>query len=354
MKINQKKINLFFLFFIVFFAYAPRLEAQTYTDNKPKYQQFQDYYIIDKITYTKDRTIIYFRFVGNHAPVFGVQNLITYYSPRGSAPWMLKKSGENNSKPIKLIEIKNIAENGKILYKEMPTEEVTLTQRYLATYTCEIHFPKLPTESKFYDLIEGWGNENSKNSFNAFKIKFKDEKDPELGSLKDQEKRLAEFNKRNGLKTPKPEVVTKPEPKPEVVTKPEPKPEVVIKPEPKPEVVIKPDSIVESGKITIVFDDSRVRPISSMLCDQYLDWVVSYLKAHPNEWVDIIGHADLGDDEASAQELGLKRAQYIAEILKTKKINPNQLRKIESRGKTEPVLGNFNGRNRRVNLFIRK
>jgi outer membrane protein OmpA-like peptidoglycan-associated protein len=324
---NARSKYVLYLILIFSISLPALLNAQSYTDYKPQYQQFQSFYIIDKIEYNSNRTIVFFRFVAHQKPVWGTQYTITYFGVKGESPWFLYKKG---GKPIKLIEIRNIAENGKILVPVLNQPSVSIPQKYKGVYTCEIHFPKLPQDLDQLDLIEGFGNERSTNHFNAFKVKFKKEND-ELGSQNDETERLNQFNKTNGLKS------NTPEPKPEI-KKPEQKPE----PEP-------------AANVTIIFEEDKVKPISTMLSEQYFNWVAQYLKENPNDNLKLIGHADLGLSTDKAERLANERVNHVVHVLtKFYKINPQRIKKVEAKSNSAPKLNNYNGRNRRVEIFFIK
>lgn len=299
------------------------LKAQSYTDYKPQYQQFQTFYIIDKIEYTSNRTIIFFRFVTHQKAIGLTKYSIIYFGARGESPWFLYKKG---GKPIKLIEIRNIAENGKIIVPVLDQPSVSIPQKYKGVYTCEIHFPKLPPDMDQLDLIEGFGNERSNDHFNAFKIKFKKEND-ELGSQNDETERLNQFNKTNGLKS------NTPEPKPQ----------------------IKKPEIPPAANVTIIFEEDKVKPISTMLSEQYFNWVAQYLKENPNDYLKIVGHADLGLATDKAERLANERVNHVVHVLtKFHKIDPKRIKKVEAKSNSAPKLNNYNGRNRRVEIFFIK
>lgn len=324
---NYSSKCIIYLFLVLSISLPTLMKAQNYIDYKPQYEQFKNFYIIDKIEYTSDRTIIFFRFVAHQIPLQDTRYTITYFGVKGESPWFLNKP---KSKPIKLIEIRNIAENGKILVPVLKDPSVSIPQKYKGVYTCEIHFPKLAQGMDQLDLIEGFGNERSPNHFNAFKVKFKQEND-ELGSENDEIERLTEFHKANGIKTKTTE--PKPTPLPEIK-----------KPVPPP-----------AANVTIIFDEDKVKPISSMLSDQYFNWIAQYLKENPNDYLKIVGHADLGLPSDNAESIAKERTNYVVNVLtKSKKIDPKRIKITESKSNSSPKLNNYNGRNRRVEIFFIK
>ncbi|MCH2021339.1 MAG: OmpA family protein [Saprospiraceae bacterium] len=186
------------LFFIIIITYN-QLSAQTstYTDHKPSYRKWQDDYILDKIAYTADRTIFYFRFVCKS----GKYTNAIFYPPGGEHPWYLK--GRNVKKNFYLKELKYIRRNGKLMKSRVRSSAYSVSALEGIGYTvfsCEVHFERLPNDVTTVDLIEGKGQEYNKNHFNCFNVKLKTWKDKDLGTNKDSEDKVNEFQEKYGVK----------------------------------------------------------------------------------------------------------------------------------------------------------
>jgi Secretion system C-terminal sorting domain len=208
---------------------APQKKAGTvkdkglpvYTDHRPQYRKWQDSYILDKIEYTEDRTIFYFRFVNQYDPLFGGMTEAIFYPPKGEHPWYLR--GKNVRKDFDLVGIKNIIRNGKLEAKQVIKElKLGALPKQNTIFTCEVHFERLPNDVEVVDLIEGRGKENATNHFNCFNVKLKTWESLDLGTQEESEQRAEAFNKKFGVELATPT----PKPQPKIATE-TPKPQPV-------------------------------------------------------------------------------------------------------------------------------
>ena len=176
------KINYSFIFVLIigaFFIETSLGQSKDYVDHKPVYRKWQDDYIIDKIEYTKDRTIFYFRFVCKS----GKSTSAIFYPPGGKHPWYLK--GRDVRKNFYLKEIRDVRRNGRLMksrVRSAPYSVLALDGIGFTVFSCEVHFDRLPNNIKVVDLIEGSGQEYNKNHFNCFRVKLKTWNDDDLGN----------------------------------------------------------------------------------------------------------------------------------------------------------------------------
>ena len=194
----MKRLLLFFALCFIILVTDNQLSAQsgTYTDHKPTYRKWQDDYILDKIAYTTDRTIFYFRFVCKS----GKYTNAIFYPPGGEHPWYLK--GRNVKKNYYLKELKYIRRNGKLMKSRVRSSAYSVSALEGVGYTvfsCEVHFERLPNDVTTVDLIEGKGQEYNKNHFNCFNVKLKTWKDKDLGTTKDSDDKVNEFQEKYGV-----------------------------------------------------------------------------------------------------------------------------------------------------------
>ncbi|WP_338762803.1 hypothetical protein WAF17_18350 [Bernardetia sp. ABR2-2B] len=200
-------LSLFTLFFITVFITknsvaqdlnqpnnATSVSEKTFVDYKPIYKKWQNNYILDKIDYTKDRTIFHFRYVSHYE-----QGTATYYGPGEDLAWFLKND-KNSSEIFKMIEIKNIARNGKVeiplLNAKRPVQLITHDND---VFTCEVHFPRIPNHIKVADFIEGVGAELKTNHFNCLDVQMKTFDSQDLGSQQDMIANITDFQKQEGV-----------------------------------------------------------------------------------------------------------------------------------------------------------
>lgn len=148
---------------------APAINLASFheVDNAPKYKKVQDVFVIDKIEYTAQNTIVHFRFECFSNQYTGC----TFYAPGEDGAWMLKGNGA--AYPLRAV--RNVQVNG-----ELKADMLTSTQSHWqdwdekhTTYTCELYFDRLPNTLKMADLIEGIGYEKATDRFNCLDIKLK-------------------------------------------------------------------------------------------------------------------------------------------------------------------------------------
>lgn len=295
----------------------------TFTDYKPEYKQWQTNYIIDKIDYQKDKTVVYFRFVSE----FGGGE-ITYYSPTGVSPWYLKDvtSSSGIPKRFDLIEIRNITVNGavkcRLLDSRLP--QFVLPQVSGEVHTCEVVFPKLPAGVKVVDMIEGRGNEQSEIHFNAFKVNVKTPDSKNLGTAKEMAQKVNDFQRKFGIAsvdTPTEEKTSEP-----LVTKPK---------------YVSP----------IYFQNASLSWQSQEIVRQNLEFVYDYIQVKPEATIVIRGHADVNAPDDLADKLSKDRADLVAAQLVRLGVPESKITVI-SEGKRNPKHKDSNGRNRRVDIEL--
>ncbi len=216
-------------------------KGELYTDYKPVYTKYKSEYIIDRISYTKSRMIIYFRYVcANYGTT------VTFFGNQHEEKWVLLNR-ENMSEYVAHYEIKSIRKNGVVQEASLTSQnEISLTGLQNDVFTCEIHFPR--PKYKSADLLEGINMRNEQNHFHALNIKIKPEDSPDLGKPKDMLENIARFERNltgkilsNISAIPLPPRKNKPKDEEVVVVK----PPVIVKPPIKEVVVIKPPVIVK-------------------------------------------------------------------------------------------------------------
>lgn len=198
MQVSFFRISIVFL--LLSFVISPISAQKEYTDHKPSYRPWQDDYILDKIEYTDDRTIFYFRFVCRS----GMYTSAIFYPPGGEHPWYIK--GRNVKKNFELKAIKNVRRNGELVASSVRRKSLKVAALSGSGYTvfsCEVHFERLPNDLEYADFIEGRGQEYNRNHFNCFNVKLKTWNSKELGSEKDSEDEVNKFEKKFGIERKK-------------------------------------------------------------------------------------------------------------------------------------------------------
>lgn len=318
-------------------------QNKTYTDYKPVFtpkKRANNTYIIDKIVYTKKHTIIHFRFVCDNTLYAGSSS----FHPKGAEyAWYLK--GKNVRKDFDLESIRNVYRNGKLvkdkvignIYYSPLVKEVRYT-----IYSCEIYFPRLPSDVKVVDLIEGRGQENNKIHFNFFDIKLKTWED-DLGSEKDTKDRINQF--KNQYREEGEEEISD-------VTQ-ESTEEVELKTN-APTSLTKIDDI-ECGKRLLLedihFQDNSTNYNGTVKARRTIQYITQYLQQNPNATVKLHGYTDVFGDKEQNLELSRKRVIRIQRLLSMKGINHKRI-SYEAHGSDNPLVPEGDISNRRVEVQI--
>ena len=330
-------------------------QSQEYSDYKPVYRKWQDNYILDKIEYTKSSTIFYFRFVCDSL------HIAIFYEPGHEMAWYLKGK---NGKDYKLKAVKNIRRNGVVMVSNLTseTEFLTIKGYGYTTFSCEVHFDRLPNTEKVVDLIEGEGFENDKIHFNCFDVALKTWDNKELGKVEDSKEKIEKFEDKFGIpKTEKPKVEPKVEPKkdPVVVKIDTPK----VEPKPLPDLnnpypirrIRNKSDIVCNEKLVldkVQFQDNTTDMKGLVECQRTLRYVYEYMIDNPNSTATIIGHTDVFGPKDRNLELSKQRATSIQRQLSSLGIKPSRI-DIEYYGSAQPIVKEGSLLNRRVEIIIK-
>ncbi|AFM05309.1 hypothetical protein Fleli_2964 [Bernardetia litoralis DSM 6794] len=187
-------LSLIITFFVANYSIAQNANNETsvsnkpFVDYKPVYKKWQNNYILDKISYTKDRTIFHFRYVSHYE-----EGTVTYYGPGEDLAWFLKNDA-NPAQVFKMIEIKNIAISDIVKRPILNTKEAAVFETKQGdVFTCEVHFERLPKSVKIVDFIEGLGAEKKTNHFNCLDVEVKTIDSENLGSLDDMIDNILDF-----------------------------------------------------------------------------------------------------------------------------------------------------------------
>ncbi|TAE07434.1 MAG: hypothetical protein EAZ95_18425 [Bacteroidetes bacterium] len=213
-----------FCLFVASWAFA---QKPRYVDYKPKYDEWNKRYILDKITYWNDRTVFHFRYAAGK-----YNGGMTFYGPLSPDKWCLVNIA-NSSEQFPEIELRKIIREGYTLYNVYQEEQISFSTKPYEIFTVEVHFPALPSHITQVDFLEGVTKRRLTNHFHCLNVKVKPFNDPELGTAEDMQKRVDAFEIRTlgwaktALNQPKPpkEIAVNTKPSPEEKPKPQPKPQ---------------------------------------------------------------------------------------------------------------------------------
>ncbi len=210
--------------FVCGFIATAIAQKPRYIDYKPSYQVWDERYILDKISYWKNRTVFHFRYAA-----YPYKGSMSLHGPLSYDKWSLVNTA-NPSEVFDEIELQKVTREGYITHEVYRENFIAFRTKPYEIYTVEVHFPALPAHITEVDFLEGIAKRTYSNHFHCFKVKVKPFKDKDLGTKEDLKNRIDAFEihtlgwakTSSGHINPPQEILPESEPKPEA--KPEPKP----------------------------------------------------------------------------------------------------------------------------------
>ncbi|WP_052598676.1 OmpA family protein [Aureispira sp. CCB-QB1] len=335
MKKTTPNIILFLLFLLVT-EFASAQTAHNYTDHKPVYRKWLDSYILDKIEYTPNSTIFYFRFVCDNARSGGA----TFYPPEGESPWYLR--GRDVKKEFDITAVKNVRRDGVLIKEDVSTEAFHAdppSKIGHSIFSCEVHFPRLDDDMKEADLIEGRGQEFNRRHFNCFNIKLKTWNDADLGDETDSKSVVENFEKKY-VGNPTTTTNTNPSPTEKAAT--------AYKNLHSSEDLTCNQLLVLDN---IKFHDNSTKFKGMIAANKTLNIIFNYLREHPKSSISLYGHSDIFGSEDRNLELSKQRVVKIQRWLTMYGIKQHRVN-YEYFGSTKPLIKEGSILNRRVEIKI--
>lgn len=330
----MKKAPLNFIALLLFFFMTTNLvlaqNAHNYTDHKPQYRKWLDSYLLDKIEYSPDRTIFYFRFVCNNEKSGGA----TFYPPGGESPWYLR--GRDVKKEFDITAVKNVRRDGVLIKEDVSTEAFHADPSSKVGYSifsCEVHFPRLDDDIQEADLIEGRGQEFNRFHFNCFNVKLKTWNDENLGDEKDSEAIVENFEQKYTDSSPNPTETA----------------------------ITKPYKNLTSAKDltcnqllvldNIKFHDNTTKFKGMIAANRTLNIIFDYLRENPEATITLYGHSDIFGNKDRNMELSKQRVLKIQRWLTMYGIKQHRI-SYEYSGPDKPLVKEGSILNRRVEIKI--
>jgi len=163
------------------FAIPQLTIAQSVIDKSPTYRQHDPAFVVDKIEYQKDATVVYFRYSPEYMSASA-----SFFPPAHPTAWILRDD-KGQIYPLKAL--KNLSNGRELISKEVTKTEYVANPEEVISYdwsgnafvlfkaeklnaTCELYFDKLAAGVKKIDLVEGIGKDKEYH-FNAFDIQVK-------------------------------------------------------------------------------------------------------------------------------------------------------------------------------------
>ena len=324
-----------FAFVLFFYNTANAQDAHNYTDHKPQYRKWLDSYILDKIKYTPNSTIFYFRFVCDNAKSGGA----TFYPPGGESPWYLK--GRGIDKEYDITAVKNIRRDGILVKDNVVSESfhtAPLSKVGHTIFSCEVHFERLDDDMKEADLIEGRGQEFNRRHFNCFNIKLKTWQD-DLGSEDDSKEIVKQFEEKyTGKSTAVNEAPKKPTDSYPTTTK---------RLRTEKDLACNETLILDQIK----FHDNSTKFKGMIAANKTLFLLFNYMRDNPNVKLMLYGHSDIFGSKDRNLELSKQRVIKIQRWLTMYGIKAHRI-DYKWFGSEKPLIKKGDIINRRVEIKL--
>lgn len=243
-------------------------------------------------------------------------------------------------------------------------------------FTCEIHFPKLPTDVTFVDMVEGKGMEKS-DHFNCFNVRVKEEDDKDLGDERMRQEAIYKFEKRYGIEQNAPmktedEMITANTDKTDDLASdlkntdsgvmqveddlplPEEEPKKTVRDASNP-VKLKKWEDMDCGKRLILEDiafyDNTAQVKGWVKARQTLGMIKQYMFANPDARLVLYGHTDIFGDAEAMKNLSKSRAKKLQRYLSGTGVAAGRI-DIQAVGNAEPLFPDGDPANRRVEMEL--
>jgi len=181
----------FITIFVFFWGMQASFSQKVYVDYKPQYTEWVRNYIVDKIEYTKEHTIFYFRYLSSSA-----YSAMDFRGIRNEYRWCLENV-DNPDETYYLVDLRNIRVDGVLHLERIGDLDMFYyNPKATETVTCEVYFPRLPKHIKKAHFLEGKSAKNRTNHFHALAVNLKTFDDPDLGSEADRTARIQKFKDR--------------------------------------------------------------------------------------------------------------------------------------------------------------
>lgn len=308
-----------------------------YIDYFPHYTPWRSAYILDKIEYTPEATVLHCQWRCPNATVTAV----IFPTPENDFAWLLEDLDSGRQYPMRYV--RNVQRNGALLFEsfeEEPLYLVTAGRRGHTVFRFEIHFPVLEEQTTRADLLAGKGNKYHPHHFNCFDIELKSWRHP-----------------------PDPE----PAPAQPLVYRAEPTPALTPSTPPVEDTRIEPitapyqptgdawSSTPPCGQALVLeglrFLDDKAELDGSSQARAVLQSVADYLRRYPTATATLHGHTDVFGDADRNLDLSERRAKTIQRLLLQYGISDKRL-DCQWYGIEQPLYPEGNALNRRVEIEI--
>ena len=305
-----------YLCFFYFWLGAVVLQAQLlYTDFQPRYRSLQGVYRLDKIEYHRGQTIIFFRFACDNLRYTGA----TFFAPPSAQAWFLREVG-GQGRVFELLDVRRIEVDNRLVVGHLASPQFRVNTGRREGYSfisCELHFPALPPDVQWVDLLEGEGLAPEK--FDCLEIEIKGPQELSLGNLAVYERSLRLFEQGFGL----------------------------VGGGSNSKFACETKQILRH----LEFQDNSLVFVSKPQAEAELETLLAYLEAVPKARLRIRGHTDIFGSAKRNLELSKARAEGIARYLAGRGLSMKRM-EVLGLGAGEPLYPEGDARNRRVEVEI--
>lgn len=181
----------FLLALAFFWGIQASFSQKVYVDYKPQYTEWVRNYIVDKIEYTKEHTIFYFRYIGSRD-----YDAMDFRGLTNIDRWCLENV-DNPEETFYLTDIRNIRVENELKMETIGDKDIFYHSPQVGqSVTCEVYFPRLPKHIKKAHFLEGKQAKSRTNHFHALEVRLKTFDDPDLGTENDRTERVLKLKER--------------------------------------------------------------------------------------------------------------------------------------------------------------
>jgi ribosomal 30S subunit maturation factor RimM len=181
----------FITLLLFFWGIQASFSQKVYVDYKPQYTEWVRNYIVDKIEYTKENTIFYFRYIGSRD-----YDAMDFRGLTNIDRWCLENV-ENPDETFYLTDIRNIRVESELKMETIGSKDIFYHSPQVGqSVTCEVYFPRLPKHIKKVHFLEGKQAKGRTNHFHALDVSLKTFDDPNLGTEYDRTERINQLKER--------------------------------------------------------------------------------------------------------------------------------------------------------------
>jgi outer membrane protein OmpA-like peptidoglycan-associated protein len=173
-----------------------------YTDYLPRYRKIPTDFIITKVEYSTNTTILHFRFVGTTD-----KEIVRFFGSQHAQAWSIstnQRANNGNEKLEREAEIRNVRVNDNSKSQKITAKNVIECQIQKGDIiTCEISFENMPHYVRTINLVNGETDKIGMPRFVCYDLQLKGQSSPLLGDKNQMQSNIEQFYRQHkGVRYP--------------------------------------------------------------------------------------------------------------------------------------------------------